>query len=87
MLKGLTARRLADALFSLVTWAAAIAVVMWCFAWVTRWYVVVGVLLVVVTGAVLADRAKAAAALEAGDAAVPAPRDGEATDLLARPTP
>lgn len=83
MIKGLTARRLADALVALVTWAAAIAVVMWCFAWVTRWYVVVAVLLTVVAGAVLVDRTRAAA-LEPGDAAVPAPRDGEATDLLGR---
>jgi hypothetical protein len=60
MAKRSTVRRLADALFALVTWVAAAAAVMWFYDWVSRWYVVVGVLLVIVAGASLGDRLKAA---------------------------
>lgn len=85
MIKGLLVRRIGDAAVTLATWAAATAVVMWCFAWVTRWYVVVGVLLVAVSAAVLADHANAN--VEPGDAVVPSPRDGESIDRLARQSP
>lgn len=49
-------RRIADALVSLMTWAAAAGAVLWFYDWVNRWYVVVGVLLVLVGGAIVVDR-------------------------------
>ena len=62
MAKRSTARRVADAFFALLTWVAAAAAVMWFYDWVSRWYVVVGVLLMIVAGASLGDRLKAARA-------------------------
>lgn len=56
------ARRLVDAVVSLVTWVAAAGAVMWFYDWISRWYVVVGVLLVIVAGASFGDRLKAARA-------------------------
>lgn len=50
------ARRVLDGLFGLVTWVAAAAVVLWFYDWVNRWYVVVGVLLALVVGAIVVER-------------------------------
>ena len=81
-------RRLADALVALVTWTAAAVGVLWFYDWVSRWYVVVAVLLVIVGTAMvtdkatLADKAQASpgAAEPAALAALPMPRDGELAD-------
>jgi ABC-type bacteriocin/lantibiotic exporter with double-glycine peptidase domain len=62
MAKRFTVRRVADAIFALLTWVAAAAAVMWFYDWVSRWYVVVAVLLVIVAGASFGDRLKAARA-------------------------
>lgn len=48
-------RRLVHGLLALATWVAAVAAVMWFYDWVSRWYVVVAVLLLVVTGAVFVE--------------------------------
>ena len=48
-------RRLVQALLALATWLVAVAGVMWFYDWVSRWYVVVAVLLFVVTGAVVVE--------------------------------
>ena len=73
-MKATLRRRLADALIELVTWTAAAAAVQWFYDWVSRWYVVVAVLLVIVGTAMvpdkatLADKAQASAnACEASD--------------------
>lgn len=62
MAKRSTVRRVADAFVALLTWIAAAGAVMWFYDWVSRWYVVVGVLLVIVAGASFGDRLKAARA-------------------------
>ena len=67
MSKRPVARRLADALISLVTWVAAAVAVMWFYDWVSRWYVVVAVLLVIVAGASLGDLLKAERAAPSTD--------------------
>jgi hypothetical protein len=53
-------RRLADVVIALVTWTAAAAGVLWFYDWVDRWYVVAGVLVVTVGGAMVADHARGA---------------------------
>ena len=77
MAKRFAVRRLADALVSLATWVAAAAAVMWFYDWVSRWYVVVAVLLVIVAGASFGDRLKAARAASSEEVAelLPMPRD------------
>lgn len=81
MVKRPVVRRVADACFALVTWVAAAAAVMWFYDWVSRWYVVVAVLLVIVAGASLGDRLKAARVASSGESTaelaelLPAPRE------------
>jgi hypothetical protein len=77
MAKRSTARRIADAFIALLTWVAAAAAVMWFYDWVSRWYVVVGVLLLIVAGASFGDRLKAARAASSDDVAelLPMPRE------------
>jgi hypothetical protein len=70
-------RRLADALIAVLTWSAAIAGLLWFYDWLGRWYIVVGVLLAIVAGAMVGDRAKARASAGAAAAvlaSLPAPR-------------
>ncbi len=45
---GSLTRRFAQALRAIASWAVAIVLAMWCFAWITRWYVVVPILLLAV---------------------------------------
>jgi len=87
-MKATLRRRLADALIALVTWTAAAVAVLWFYDWVSRWYVVVAVLLVIVGTAMVTDKAtladKAQASPDAAEpavlAALPMPRDGELAD-------
>ena len=84
MAKRFTVRRAADAIFALLTWVAAAAAVMWFYDWVSRWYVVVAVLLVIVAGASFGDRLKAARAASSEEVAelLPMQRDpGEPVEL------
>jgi len=78
-------RRLVDGFLTLLTWVAAAAAVMWFYDWVSRWYIVVGVLLVIVAGAALGDRLKAERAASSGEVTelLPAPRDSVETVELA----
>ncbi len=83
MIKRPILRRFVDAVVALVTWAAAAAAVLWFYDWLSRWYVVVGVLLGIVGIAVAADRLNArgattAAALAPASAAIPLQREPEA---------
>jgi hypothetical protein len=55
MITNTLGRRLIRGLLALATWVAAVAAVMWFYDWVARWYVVVAVLLLVVTGAVFVE--------------------------------
>lgn len=71
MIKGSLLRRLLDALVSVVTWGAAVAAVLWFYDWVNRWYVVVGVLLAIVAGAIIADRITGHDAAEPAAAVLP----------------
>jgi len=77
MVKHPVVRRIADAFFALLTWTAAAVAVMWFYDWVSRWYVVVAVLLVIVAGASFGDRLKAARAASSEEVAelLPMPRD------------
>jgi len=85
LVKRSTVRRLVDGFLTLLTWVAAAAAVMWFYDWVSRWYVVVGVLLVIVAGAALGDRLKAERAAPSGEvtALLPAPRESVETVELA----
>jgi hypothetical protein len=78
-------RRVADACFAFGTWVAAAAAVMWFYDWVSRWYIVVGVLLVIVAGAALGDRLKAERAASSGEVTelLPAPHESVETVELA----
>ncbi len=80
MVKRPAVRRLVDGFFALLTWAAAAAAVMWFYDWVGRWYIVVGVLLVIVAGASLGDRLKAARVASSDDLAELLPMQRDATD-------
>jgi hypothetical protein len=81
MVKRSAARRAADACFAFASWVAAAAAVMWFYDWVSRWYIVVGVLLVIVAGATLGDLLKAEREPSSGAPSaevahlVPAPRE------------
>lgn len=77
MAKRSAVRRLADAFIALLTWVAAAGAVMWFYDWVSRWYIVVGVLLVIVAGASLGDRLKAARAASSDEVAEPLPMQRE----------
>lgn len=71
---GSLTRRFTRALRAIASWAVAIALGMWCFAWITRWYVVVPILLlaVVTIGGREPARQPARAALP-----IPRPREPE----------
>jgi hypothetical protein len=45
------ARRVVDALFAGLTWVAAAGLILWFYDWINRWYVVVGVVLVLALAA------------------------------------
>ena len=78
-------RQLADAVVALVTWSATAFAVLWFYDWVSRWYVVVGVLLVIVAVAMVTDRVRGggvgAASGQVLPGALPSQRDGEAADV------
>ncbi|HEX7105973.1 MAG TPA: hypothetical protein VF218_08415 [Acidothermaceae bacterium] len=80
MAKRITVRRVADAIFALLTWVAAAAAVMWFYDWVSRWYVVVAVLLVIVAGASFGDRLKAARAASSEEVAELLPMQRDAAE-------
>lgn len=82
MVKRSAVRRLADAFVALLTWVAAAAAVMWFYDWVSRWYVVVGVLLVIVTGASFGDRLKAARAASSDEVAELLPMQLESAEPI-----
>jgi hypothetical protein len=68
-------------LFALITWTAAAVAVMWFYDWVSRWYVVVAVLLAIVAGASFGDRLKAKRAEEpAAVGVLPLQREPEAAE-------
>lgn len=56
MIKSSPLRRVLNAAVALVTWGAAAAGVLWFYDWVNRWYVVVGVVLAIVAGAIVVER-------------------------------
>jgi hypothetical protein len=80
---GRPARRLVDGFVALLTWVVAAGAVMWFYDWVSRWYVVVAVLLVIVAGAALGDRLKAERA--GSSATSSAMSSAEVTELLPVP--
>jgi hypothetical protein len=81
MVKHPVVRRIADAFFALITWAAASVAVMWCYDWVSRWYIVVVVLLTIVAGASFGDRLKAKRAeARAAVGVLPLQREPEAAE-------
>jgi len=69
MIRRSARRRAVDLAIAALTWCAAISAVMWFYDWVSRWYVVVGVLLALVATAMVGDRAKGEASV--GAASVP----------------
>jgi len=81
MVKHPVVRRIADAFFALLTWTAAAVAVMWFYDWVSRWYVVVAVLLAIVAGASFGDLLKARRSSESAAVGVlPLQREPEADE-------
>jgi len=83
MVKRSAVRRAADASFAFATWVAAAAAVMWFYDWVSRWYIVVAVLLVIVAGASLGDRLTAERVASSGGRSGASP--GEVAHLVPAP--
>jgi hypothetical protein len=81
MIKGSLVRRLLDALVSLVTWGAAVGAVLWFYDWVNRWYIVVGVLLAIVAGAIITERITGHDAAEPAAAVLPMVPDTAVADV------
>jgi hypothetical protein len=77
------ARRFARALRVTASWGLAIMLAMWCFAWITRWYVVVPILLLAV--ATIGRREPARPAPRA--LPVPRPREPEIPVIAKTLTP
>jgi hypothetical protein len=72
----MTLRRVVETASSLLACVAAAAVVLWFYDWVSRWYVVVGVLVFVVLGVIAVEQT-------AGHAPSPVPEpDGEHAAVL-----
>lgn len=61
-------QRAVDLTVAALSWGAAIGAAMWFYAWASRWYVVVGVLLGLVAMAMVADRGKGEASAGAASA-------------------
>ena len=68
-------RRVVETASSLLACVAAAAVVLWFYDWVSRWYVVVGVLVFVVLGVIAVEQT-------AGRAPYPVPDDGDRAAAL-----
>jgi hypothetical protein len=58
-MKPTLARRLADSTVAFLSWAVTVFAVLWFYDWVSRWYVVVAVLLTAVGAGMLGERARA----------------------------